>query len=45
MRYLCQPCEHRWWQHRHPDLRMQVAGLVLMVVGALEVAYGLAVLL
>ena len=45
MRYFCQPCDHKWYQHRHPDPRMQFIGKVMMCVGAFQVAIGLAFLL
>lgn len=41
MRFLCQPCNHRWWQHRHPEARIRYAGLALMASGALTALGGL----
>jgi hypothetical protein len=40
-RWFCEPCEHRWWQHRHPDVRMRYLGFAMMLIGALEVLVGL----
>ncbi len=45
MRYYCQPCDHRWWQHRDPDPTIRLIGLAMMFVGAIELGVGLAVLL
>lgn len=41
MRHLCEPCDHRWYQHRHPNPRMQFLGKVMMSVGVFEAAIGL----
>jgi len=31
----------RWWQHRHPDPRIQTLGKFVMAFGAFTVAIGL----
>jgi hypothetical protein len=41
MAYLCEPCDHRWYQHRHPDPLMRFLGKVMMSVGAFHFAIGL----
>ena len=41
-RWLCEPCNHRhWWEHRHPDVRVQYLGIVVMAFGVLWVLMGL----
>lgn len=42
--YLCQPCDHRLWQHRNPNATMGTIGLGLMLVGAANIGIGLAYL-
>ena len=44
MKYLCEPCNHKWWQHRHPDPRMRTLGIVLMLAGAIQVVIGMTVI-
>ena len=41
MRFLCQPCDHRWWQHKNPDPQERYAGIALMVMGAVQVTVGI----
>jgi hypothetical protein len=43
--FYCQPCDHRWWQHRHPDPKVRRIGIALMVVGVIQSALGLSVVL
>ena len=40
--FYCQPCEHRhWWEHRHPNVRVQYVGLAVMAFGVLWILMGL----
>lgn len=41
-RFLCEPCDHRWYEHRHPDPKMRYLGLAMMLVGTVVIALALA---
>lgn len=45
MRFYCQPCDHKWWQHRHPDKRIRDLAFALMCVGLVLFVSGLVILL
>ena len=45
MKYYDEPCEHRWWQHRHPNSRMRLIGQLMMALGLFEIAIGLGLIL
>lgn len=45
MRYRCQPCDHRWWQHRDPDPEMRFLGLALIGVGLMDLVIGLSMVM
>ena len=40
--FACQPCDHKWYEHRNPDPAARLLGLVMMVVGTASIAIGLA---
>lgn len=39
--FYCQPCDHKWWQHRNPDPQMRTAGGFLMLAGLVQVVFAL----
>ena len=43
--FYCQPCDHKWYQHRNPDPQERQLGVVLMVVGFSQILLGWSVLL
>lgn len=39
-RWTCEPCDHKWWQHKDPNPEIRYAGIGIMVVGAGNIALG-----